>query len=68
MAVSDVHWELVLDQAGGCDPAATRSAGTEASYRRRTAIEKRRSIMENYADWLNGESSKVIAFPTSKKA
>jgi integrase len=26
----------------------------EASYRRRTAVEKRRPIMENYAAWLNG--------------
>jgi integrase len=41
---------------------------TEAAYRRRSAVERRRPIMEAYASWLNGESAQVIAFPTTKTA
>jgi hypothetical protein len=37
---------------------------TEASYRRRTAIEARRPVMEAYANWLTGEAAdNVVAFP-----
>jgi hypothetical protein len=51
------------------EAALAHSLGaTEASYRRRTAIEKRRSVMESYAAWLNGARAQVIAFPASKKA
>jgi integrase len=51
------------------EAALAHSLGsTEASYRRRTAVEKRRLVMENYAQWLNSESAQVIAFPTGKKA
>jgi integrase len=39
----------------------------EASYRRRTAIEKRRPLMENYAAWLNG-GAQVIALAGRRKA
>ena len=38
--------------------------GVEALYRRTTAAEKRRSVMEAYADCLNSDEHKVIAFPT----
>jgi integrase len=38
----------------------------EASYRRRTAVERRRSVMTRYSDWLT--DAKVVAFPSSKKA
>jgi integrase len=34
---------------------------TEASYRRRTAVGKRREVMENYSRWLNGKGAEVIA-------
>jgi integrase len=40
----------------------------EASYRRRTAVEKRRPIMEAYSLWLLSDERKVIAFPTSRQA
>jgi integrase len=51
------------------ESALAHSLGsTEASYRRLTAVEKRRLVMESYAQWLNSESAQVIAFPTSKKA
>jgi integrase len=51
------------------EAALAHSLGaTEASYRRRTAVEKRRSVMQRYADWLNGETAQVIAFPTGRKA
>lgn len=51
------------------EAALAHSLGaTEASYRRRTAIEKRRSVMESYAAWLNGASAQVIVFPASKTA
>jgi integrase len=39
-------------------------SSTEGSYRRRTAVEARRFVMESYARWLEGESTAVIAFPT----
>jgi integrase len=35
----------------------------EAAYRKRTAVEKRRKAMEDYADWLLRDGSKVLAFP-----
>ena len=44
-------------------------SSTQASYRRRTAVEKRRKVIEDYADWLNADDgAQVIAFPTLKKA
>ena len=44
-------------------------SSTQASYRRRTAVEKRRKVMEDYAEWLNADDgAQVIAFPTLKKA
>ena len=36
----------------------------EGAYRRETAIEARRPVMEAYAQWLLGEGANVIAFPT----
>ena len=51
------------------EAALAHSLGsTEASYRRRTAVEKRRSIMELYSRWLLDDGRKVISFPTTKKA
>ena len=41
---------------------------TEGAYRRMTAIERRREVMTRYADWLNDERGKVVAFSTSKTA
>ena len=43
------------------EAALAHSLGsTEASYRRRTAVEKRRSIMELYSRWLLDDGRKVI--------
>ena len=39
---------------------------TEGAYRRMTAVERRREVMTRYADWLNDERGKVLAFPTGK--
>ena len=39
---------------------------TEGAYRRMTAVERRREVMTRYADWLNDERGKVLAFPTAK--
>jgi hypothetical protein len=33
-------------------------------YRRETAVEARRPVMEAYARWLLSEGAEVIAFPT----
>jgi class 3 adenylate cyclase len=38
----------------------------EGAYRRMTAVERRREVMTRYADWLNDERGKVLAFPTGK--
>jgi integrase len=35
----------------------------EAAYRRETAVEARRPVMESYARWLMDEGADVIAFP-----
>ena len=35
---------------------------TEGAYRRMTAVERRREVMTRYADWLNDERGKVLAF------
>ena len=45
------------------EAALAHSLGsTEASYHRRTAVERRRSVMTQYAEWLNGDGvAKVIA-------
>jgi len=51
------------------EAALAHSLGSvEASYRRLTAVERRREVMERYANWLDGESAHVVAFPTSRKA
>ena len=39
---------------------------TEGAYRRITAVERRREVMTRYADWLNDERGKVLAFPTDE--
>ena len=44
-------------------------SSTQASYRRRTAVEKRRKVMESYARWLSGDGvGQVIDFPSKKAA
>jgi hypothetical protein len=46
------------------ETALAHSLGsTEGSYRRRTAVEARRPVMEAYARWLLDEGANVIAFP-----
>jgi integrase len=51
------------------EAALAHSLGaTEGAYRRLTAVEKRRGVMEAYSRWLNGEGAQVLAFPTSKTA
>jgi hypothetical protein len=39
---------------------------TEGAYRRMTAVERRREVMTRYADWLNDERGKILAFPRGK--
>jgi integrase len=39
---------------------------TEGAYCRMTAVERRREVMTRYADSLNDERGKVLAFPTGK--
>jgi hypothetical protein len=41
---------------------------TEGAYRRMTVVERRREVMTRYADWLNDESGKVLAFPTGRSS
>ena len=42
---------------------------TEAAYRRLTAIEKRRVVLERYASWLTGDADdNVIRFPGAEAA
>lgn len=58
------------------EAALAHSLGpTEAAYRKRTAVEKRRAVMESYSAWLNATPTpKVVAlddhrpFPVSRKA
>ena len=51
------------------EAALAHSLGkVEASYRRRTAVEKRRPVMEAYSRWLLSDGRKVLAFPTPKQA
>ena len=38
----------------------------EGAYRRMTAVERRREVMTRYADWLNDERGKVLAFPRAQ--
>lgn len=47
------------------EAALSHSLGAvEGAYRRETAIEARRPVMESYAKWLEGEpSDNVVAFP-----
>jgi integrase len=42
--------------AHGLDPV-------EGAYRRGTSIDKRRTALQRYADWLSGEGANVVAFP-----
>jgi integrase len=50
----DVSWELA-------EAALAHSLGSlEASYRHRTAVEKRRKLMSDYAAWLNGDSGACV--------
>ena len=45
------------------EAALAHSLGkVEAAYRRETAVEARRAVMEAYANWLMGEGVNVIAF------
>jgi hypothetical protein len=39
---------------------------TEGAYRRMTVVERRREVMTRYADWLNDERGKVVAFLAGK--
>jgi hypothetical protein len=41
---------------------------TEGAYRRMTAVERRRSVMEAYANWLNDERGKVLAISAFETA
>jgi integrase len=42
---------------------------TEAAYRRLSAVEKRRGVLERYAAWLRGEvDGNVIQFPGAEAA
>jgi integrase len=61
--VEDVSWEL-------CEAALAHSlTALEASYRHRTAVEKRRKVMADYADWLNGVGgARVISLNERRKA
>jgi integrase len=46
------------------EAALAHSLGAvEGSYRRETAIEARRPVMEAYARWLTSDDDNVIAFP-----
>jgi integrase len=58
----DVAEDVPRDLA---EAALAHSLGkVEASYRRRTAVEKRRPIMEAYSRWLLSDERKVIASHT----
>ena len=53
----DVAEDVPRDLA---EAALAHSLGpTEAAYRKRTAVEKRRIIMEKYAQWLLSDERKV---------
>jgi integrase len=46
------------------EAALAHSLGAvEGSYRRESAIEARRPVMEAYARWLMGEGANIVAFP-----
>jgi integrase len=46
------------------EAALAHSLGkVEAAYRRQTAVEARRPVMEAYANWLSGAGAQIIAFP-----
>jgi integrase len=59
----DVSWELA-------EAALAHSLSSlEASYRHRTAVDKRRKVMADYADWLNGVGGvRVISLDERRKA
>ena len=42
--------------------------GVEGAYRRETAIEARRPVMEAYANWLLGKSANVVTLPSKEAA
>jgi integrase len=56
--------EIARDLA---EAALAHSLGaTEGAYRRLTAVDRRRAVMETYARWLNDGNAKVVAFPPRK--
>ena len=59
----DVSWELA-------EAALAHSLNAlEASYRHRTAVEKRRKVMNDYASWLNGDSGAgVVSLDDRRRA
>ncbi len=59
----DVSWETA-------EAALAHSlTALEASYRHRTAVEKRRKVMTDYAAWLNGDSgARVVSLDERRKA
>ena len=59
--IGDVPRDLA-EVAAGAQPQRHRRAPTA----RMTAVERRREVMTRYADWLNDERGKVLAFPTGK--
>jgi integrase len=49
------------------EAALAHSLGaTEGAYRRLTAVERRRAVMEAYARWLNDDNAKVVASRQAK--
>jgi integrase len=66
--IGDVERDLA-EAALAHSLASVELASVEASYRRRTAVERRRKVMENYSQWLHGDGvAKVLRFPSRKKA
>jgi integrase len=71
-AGSPHSWRSVFRDACGdklrvdrdlAEAALAHSLGkVEAAYRRETAVEARRAVMEAYANWLEGEGANVLAF------
>ena len=59
----DVSWEVA-------EAALAHSLSSlEASYRHRTAVEKRRPVMEAYAAWLNGDAgARVVSLDDRRRA
>lgn len=63
--VADIPRELAEAQLAH----SLQGGDTEEAYRRRTAVEKRRVVLERYAAWLTGEADdNVIRFPGTEAA